>query len=63
MRQTERLERLAECKEKIQEVLYSYPGVELGWDCEEGSDLHGIYDDKVVITDGHVSLDMEGGTP
>ena len=42
-------ERIDEFKNKLSDLLNEY-GAEISFDCGECSDMHGIYDPKIVVT-------------
>lgn len=33
-------------------VLKKYPGISLGWTCDDCTDLHGVYGVQIVLEDG-----------
>ena len=42
-------ERIEEFKNKFSDLLNEY-GAEISFDCSDCSDMHGIYDPKIVVT-------------
>ena len=42
-------ERIEEFKNRFSDLLTEY-GVEISFDCADGSDMYGIYDPKMVVT-------------
>lgn len=47
-----RLKEVQKCKEELLAVLSKYPGIEVGWSCDEDTDTFGINELWIVVEDG-----------